>query len=447
MCLFRSLEPCPSFPLVLFENTKASDPESNSQGFFSKIVRELWDWRQNPQRLVHCPQVPFRSWKNMHVVAASSSAIDESNEEVVAEWLVNRAEVSWAHSWNPWNPVKTSRKQSKRLRKFPGRKKSKEKKDWEFAFGRDKKGENRQLFEDFRRFLQIWSLICKVTGKWFGIRTGKIIECFRAAAQRGTRASLLHFCSSPDPNFQCSETSLFSLKTFATPLKATPWSTPWENCRFRPQDDRRKSRELQFRPLSPYFVSPIKRFSQFQPEGPKIVQKTRGSKVSGVIRLQKRLFFRGRHGGVEKRGGWKTSRMTPLPKRGFGPPLVRYVFHPSQVSVLCFFLYKNPRQSRPEALLEGSKSAFGRARSLVRFPPPIRFCTPHIMAQVLRLRRLFRNSVRTLVGPLSWRPRETLSETPARGGRDPKPSLRIFWGYFLEITSHLARLFLKNSLF
>ena len=30
--------------------------------------------------------------------------------------------------------------------------------------------------------------------------------------------------------------------------------------------------------------------------------------------------FRGRHGGVEKGGGWKTSRMTPLPKRGFGPP-------------------------------------------------------------------------------------------------------------------------------
>ena len=31
-------------------------------------------------------------------------------------------------------------------------------------------------------------------------------------------------------------------------------------------------------------------------------------------------YFRGRHGGVEKGGGWKTSRMTPLPKRGFGPP-------------------------------------------------------------------------------------------------------------------------------
>ena len=46
--------------------------------------------------------------------------------------------------------------------------------------------------------------------------------------------------------------------------------------------------------------------------------------------------FRGRHGGVEKGGGWKTSRMTPLPKRDFGPPLVRYVFHPPQASALCF---------------------------------------------------------------------------------------------------------------
>ena len=42
-------------------------------------------------------------------------------------------------------------------------------------------------------------------------------------------------------------------------------------------------------------------------------------------------------GGVEKTGGKETSRMTPLPKRGFGPPpLVQYVFHPPQVSALCF---------------------------------------------------------------------------------------------------------------
>ena len=43
-------------------------------------------------------------------------------------------------------------------------------------------------------------------------------------------------------------------------------------------------------------------------------QKWLGSTVSRESSL------RGRHGGVEKRGGWKTSRMTPLPKRGFGPP-------------------------------------------------------------------------------------------------------------------------------
>ena len=60
---------------------------------------------------------------------------------------------------------------------------------------------------------------------------------------------------------------------------------------------------------------------------------------------------RGRHGGVEKRGGRKTSRTTPLPKRGFGPPLVRYVFHPPQVSVLCFPVQKSTT--------EQTRSSFG----------------------------------------------------------------------------------------
>ena len=54
---------------------------------------------------------------------------------------------------------------------------------------------------------------------------------------------------------------------------------------------------------------------------------------------------------MEKRGGWKTSRMTPLPKRGFGPPLVRYVFHPPQVSVLCFPVQKSTT--------EQTRSSFG----------------------------------------------------------------------------------------
>ena len=84
---------------------------------------------------------------------------------------------------------------------------------------------------------------------------------------------------------------------------------------------------------------------------------------------------------MEKRGGRKTSRMTPLPKRGFGPPLVWYVFHPPQVSAL-FFLYKNPRQSGPKALLEGSKDFRESAFSGTFPPPPLRFAPPHITAQV-----------------------------------------------------------------
>ena len=40
--------------------------------------------------------------------------------------------------------------------------------------------------------------------------------------------------------------------------------------------------------------------------------------VFGLLSSRKNL--RGRHGGVEKRGGWKSSQMTPLPKKGFGPP-------------------------------------------------------------------------------------------------------------------------------
>ena len=36
------------------------------------------------------------------------------------------------------------------------------------------------------------------------------------------------------------------------------------------------------------------------------------------------------HGGVEKRGGRKTSRMTAFPKRGFGPPPFTGVSEPSK---------------------------------------------------------------------------------------------------------------------
>ena len=80
-------------------------------------------------------------------------------------------------------------------------------------------------------------------------------------------------------------------------------------------------------------------------------------------------------GGGKKRGVENLTNDTP-PKKGFWTPprTVRFP-PPSGVSAL-FFLYKNPRQSRPEALLEGSKnfreSAFsGTFSSPIRFAPPI----------------------------------------------------------------------------
>ena len=80
-------------------------------------------------------------------------------------------------------------------------------------------------------------------------------------------------------------------------------------------------------------------------------------------------FIRGRHGGVEKGGGWKTSRMTPLPKRGFGPPLVRYVFHPPQVSVLCFPVQKSTTEQTRSCF--GGVQKFSGERVLwYVFPPP-----------------------------------------------------------------------------
>ena len=90
--------------------------------------------------------------------------------------------------------------------------------------------------------------------------------------------------------------------------------------------------------------------------------------------------FRGRHGGVEKRGGRKTSRMTPLPKRGFGPLLVRYVFHPPQVSVLCFSCTKIHDKPVSEVLSEGSKN-FRESAFSGTFSSPHTFCTPPPISQ------------------------------------------------------------------
>ena len=85
------------------------------------------------------------------------------------------------------------------------------------------------------------------------------------------------------------------------------------------------------------------------------------------------VFFRGRHGGVEKRGGRKTSRRTPLPKRGFGPPSSGTFFPPPSGVAPLFFLYKKPKLSTPEALWEGSEIFSGGCVVWYVFPPPLRF--------------------------------------------------------------------------
>ena len=84
-------------------------------------------------------------------------------------------------------------------------------------------------------------------------------------------------------------------------------------------------------------------------------------------------------GGGKKRGVENLTNDTP-PQRGFEPPLVRYVFHPPQVSVLCFACTIIHDRANQKLFWRGPK-IFGRARSLVRFPPPIRFAPPHIKAQ------------------------------------------------------------------
>ena len=85
--------------------------------------------------------------------------------------------------------------------------------------------------------------------------------------------------------------------------------------------------------------------------------------------------IRGRHGGGGKRRGVENLTNDTPPKRGFWTPprTVRFP-PPSGVSAL-FFLYRNPRQSRPEALLEGSKN-FRESAFSGTFSTPHTFCTP-----------------------------------------------------------------------
>ena len=103
-----------------------------------------------------------------------------------------------------------------------------------------------------------------------------------------------------------------------------------------------------------------------------------GDQPQGTKRAQTQILAdfcqRTPWGGGKKRGVENLTNDTP-PKKGFWTPLRTVRFPPpSGVSAL-FFLQKNPRQSRPEALLEGSKN-FRESAFFGTFSSPHTFCTP-----------------------------------------------------------------------
>ena len=92
--------------------------------------------------------------------------------------------------------------------------------------------------------------------------------------------------------------------------------------------------------------------------------------------------------------------MTPLPKRAFRfwTPLVRYVFHTPRVSVLCFSCTRIHERADQKLFWRGPK-IFGRARSLVRFPPPIHFAPPPYHGPILSNRLYFLKQVAITKSP------------------------------------------------
>ena len=95
---------------------------------------------------------------------------------------------------------------------------------------------------------------------------------------------------------------------------------------------------------------------------------------TALTRVQDRRDQTTPWGGGKKRGEENLTNDTP-PKKGFWTPLVRYVFHPPQVSVLCFSCTKTTTEQNRSSF-GGVQNFSGRACSLVRFPPPHTFCTP-----------------------------------------------------------------------
>ena len=75
-------------------------------------------------------------------------------------------------------------------------------------------------------------------------------------------------------------------------------------------------------------------------------------------------------GGVEKRGGWKTSRMTPLSQKGFWtPPLARYVSTPLRCQCSVFPVQKSTTEQTRSFFGEVQKFSGERALWYVFLPP------------------------------------------------------------------------------
>ena len=90
---------------------------------------------------------------------------------------------------------------------------------------------------------------------------------------------------------------------------------------------------------------------------------------------------RGRHGGAEKKRGVENLTNDTPPKKGFWTP-PRTVRFPPPSGVSALFSCTKIHDRVDQKLFWRGPKIFGRARSLVRFPPPIRFAPPHIMAQI-----------------------------------------------------------------
>ena len=117
-------------------------------------------------------------------------------------------------------------------------------------------------------------------------------------------------------------------------------------------------------------------------------------------------IVRGCHGGVEKEGGGKPHEWHPSQK-GVPDPPPRTVRCPPLSGVRAlFFLYKNPRQSRLEALLEGVQKCWESAFSGTLSSPPYVLHPPPTSRPNIAKRRFLAN-------PLGPKARNWISLCPS----------------------------------